>query len=161
DASLVTVLMPVRNAGALLAQAIESILAQTMREFELLIIDNGSTDDSLRIARSYRDRRMRVRAESADHNFVASLNEGLEEAAAPFVARMDAGDVAFPHRLERQLAHLRAHPGVGICGSWYLPFDQSRDFGATRLPEDHTGIGAKLLFGSPFAHPTVIMDKAR
>lgn len=153
--------MPVFNAADHLAAAMASVLSQTMPEFELLVIDDGSTDESLAIVRSFGDSRIRVRAERHNLGLVARLNEGLAEARAPLVARMDADDLALSGRLARQLAFMRRHPHVGICGSSYVSFNATGDLGEAQLPAGHESIGAKLLFGSPFGHATVMMDRAR
>lgn len=153
--------MPVFNAAEYLGEAITSVLRQTLPDFELIVIDDGSTDDSLAVARSFRDPRIRVRAGSSNQGLVARLNEGLAEARAPFVARMDADDITLERRFERQVAFLHRRPEVAICGTSYVTFDETGDLGTADLPSDHAGIGAKLIFGSPLGHATVMMDRAQ
>src|SRR5256885_481813 len=101
--------MPVYNAERHLREAIDSILAQTFSNFEFLIMDDGSTDGSIDISRSYADPRIRVLAEPHE-GVVSVLNRGLVEARGEYIARMDADDVSEPRRLSRQLAYLRSHP---------------------------------------------------
>ena len=98
-----TVLMPVYNAGPYLREAIESVLAQTERDFELLLIDDGSTDESLAIACSYTDSRMRVVVGGANRGLVACLNKGVDASRTRYVARMDADDDYHQERLRRQI----------------------------------------------------------
>lgn len=156
---LITVLMPVYNAGNFVAVAVESILRQTMQSFELLVIDDGSTDDSLAIVRQFDDARIRIVAGGRNVGVATRLNEGLALARAPLVARMDADDITTPERLQRQLAYMRAHPTVAISGGAYVAFDANGDGWKSRLPETQDGIGAKLLFGSPLGHPTAIINR--
>lgn len=148
--------MPVWNGAAFLADAMRSILQQTERDFALLVIDDGSTDDSLRIARSFRDPRVRVVTESRNAGVVARLNQGLEDARSPFVARMDADDFALATRLERQLAFMRRHPRIGICGTWYRTLRDGRPDAVHRLPAGHARLAAFSLFEPPLAHPTAM-----
>jgi len=109
--------MPVYNGEAYLAEAIDSILAQTERRFEFLIIDDGSTDRSLDIARDRAARDDRIRVVALEHaGIVAALNAGLAMAQGEFVARMDADDVALPHRFAVQLQHLAEHPRTVAVG---------------------------------------------
>ena len=124
DPCWVTVLMPVYNGGPHLPEAIESILAQTHREFELLVIDDGSTDGSGAYLDSLADARVRV-VHQENAGLVATLNRGIELARHPVVARMDADDVSVPERLERQLAHLREHPSTAAVGSCFEVMDES------------------------------------
>ena len=113
----VTVLMPVYNGERYLREAIDSILDQSFRDFEFLILDDGSTDGTADIIRSYRDERIRFLANPERLRLSGALNRGMAEARGSFIARMDADDIARPHRLARQLAFLRRNPEVGICGT--------------------------------------------
>ncbi len=135
------------------------VLAQTMQAFDFLIIDDGSTDDSLSIIRSFDDPRIRVVVGQANRGVAERLNEGMALARAPLVARMDADDIAAPDRLERQLVYMRTHPTFAISGTGYVAFNEAGDSWKSKLPKTDAGIGAKLLFGSPFGHPTVIMNR--
>ncbi len=107
----VSVLMPVYNAERYLAEAVESVLAQTFADFEFIIIDDGSTDTSLALLQTFAARDARIRLISRPNTgLVGALNEGLATARGEFVARMDADDVSLPPRLETQVAYLRSHP---------------------------------------------------
>jgi len=114
----VTVLMPVRNAAATVQEAVQSILRQTFPDWELLLIDDGSTDDTIErvhaVAR--KDPRIRI-VPNPGRGIVSALNYGLALAQGEFVARMDADDVALPERLELQVDWLRKRPEVGVVGS--------------------------------------------
>src|SRR5512135_2066099 len=118
DAPAVSVMMPVYNAQRYVAEAIESILAQTFTDFEFLIIDDGSTDGSLPILERYARRHDRIRLISrANTGYLVALNEMLGIARGEFIARMDADDIALPERFERQLCYLADHPGCVMVGS--------------------------------------------
>jgi glycosyltransferase involved in cell wall biosynthesis len=112
----ITVLMPAYNAGKYIREAIESVLQQTYQNFELLIINDGSTDDTLSVALSFDD--PRIALVSKEHQGIATaLNTGLRLAAAPYIARFDADDVCMPNRLEKQLNFLQDHPDYVLVGS--------------------------------------------
>jgi len=153
--------MPMRNAGEFLAPAIKSILTQIEGDFAFLIIDDGSTDDSAEIAASLADRRTTIICDGRHLGVAARLNWALDNAQSRFVARMDADDIAAPHRLARQLAFMEAHPEVGICGSWYKAFETQKPPNEMRLPLHDEQLRAITLFSSPFAHPTVIFRLER
>ena len=124
DAPAVSVLMPVYNAQRYVAEAIESILAQTFTDFEFLIIDDGSTDKTPEILRRYAARDPRIRLVSRpNRGLVASLNEGLALAWGEFIARMDGDDISLPERFERQLRYLADHPECVMVGSRVIIID--------------------------------------
>ena len=110
DPPLVSVCMPVYNATRYLAEAVESILGQTFRDFEFLITDDGSTDRSLAILKRYAAQDARIRLWSRPNaGYVVRLNEMLHQARGDLIARMDADDVALPERFARQVEFLRSH----------------------------------------------------
>ncbi len=114
----VSVVIPVHNGEKYLAQAIESVLAQTFRDFELLIVDDGSTDRSAEIIRTYTERDPRVRCLSQENRGVAAAgNRGLQAARHEWVARLDADDIFLPEKLERQVDFLRRNPDAKILGT--------------------------------------------
>ncbi|MCX7304196.1 MAG: glycosyltransferase [Hyphomicrobiales bacterium] len=154
----VTVLMPMRNAGAFVVAAVQSILNQSEREFTFLVIDDGSDDASLKTVERFDDKRIQIIHDGSRSGLAARLNWGLDKAGTKFVARMDADDIAAPTRLARQLAFMEANPHVGICGSWYISLQEGRPPKAMSLPLDHARLRAMSLFASPFAHPTVMFN---
>ena len=113
----VTVLMPMRNVRAYVGDAVRSILEQTFKDFELLVMDDGSTDGSGDLARSFDDPRIRVISGVSSRGVAAVLNRGLDLAQGEYIVRMDADDVSRPCRVAHQLTFMEAHPSVGICGS--------------------------------------------
>lgn len=105
----VSILVPIYNGAAHLADTINSLLAQTFTDFELLAIDDGSTDASAEVARSFQDERVRL-IQKTNSGLCETLNVGIAEARAPYIARSDQDDISRPERLERQLAVLKQHP---------------------------------------------------
>lgn len=114
----ITVLMPVYNAGKHLSEAIESILNQSFSDFEFLIIDDGSSDDSIDIVHSYSDPRIRFVANEKNLGITATLNRGIELATCELIARMDADDISLPERLQKQFAHFQKDPECAMVASW-------------------------------------------
>ena len=112
----VSVLMPVRNGLPWLSEALESLAAQTLPDFELLVIEDGSTDGTAELLASWRDDRMHVIA-TGGVGIAKALNIGLEAASAPIVARQDADDLSTPERLQAQVQYLESHPGVQILAT--------------------------------------------
>ena len=151
----VTVLMPVYNGERFLRDAIDSILRQTFDDFELLIVNDGSTDGSRELIRSYADQRMRVVEHARNRGIVASLNTGIEHARGEYLARMDADDVSLPHRLDVQVAFMEAHPEVGVCGGWVRTIDEHEAI--WQAAEWHEQIKIDLLFNSVIFHPVAMM----
>jgi glycosyltransferase involved in cell wall biosynthesis len=160
NAPAVTVLMPARNAGATLREALESVCAQTFRDFELLVIDDASEDRTPEILAAWRDPRLRVLRNDERRKLAGALNRGLDEAQGELVARMDADDRMRPDRLARQVSFLARHPDIACCGGWARTFgDGARK--TLEYPADPEAIRAFALFYTPFAHPTVMFRRER
>lgn len=155
---MVSVIMAVRNGGPFLAKAIASIRGQQFRDWELVIVDDGSTDDTATIlqvaARS--DARLRPLRQEA-LGLVPALNRAVTEARGEFLARMDADDLARPERLGRQVDFLRSNPRVGVLGTAVRRIGAGRGF--WQWPVDDAASRAALLFEAPCAHPTVMMRR--
>ena len=157
----VSVAMSVYNGERFLVPAIESVLAQTMGDFEFLILDDGSRDKSRAIADGYaaRDARIKVIARE-NRGLVVSLNQLLAEARAPLIARMDADDICMPERFARQIAFLAEHGDHGVLGSRTSDIDENdRPYPLTvgEHPETHAQLTHNIAHGGPLlAHPTVM-----
>lgn len=159
---LVSVLLPVHNGGRFLDEALRSVLGQTHRRLEVIAVDDGSTDGSLAVLRAWahRDERVRVLVNGAAGGVAAALNQALERAQGPLVARMDADDVCHPRRLERQLALLAARPEVGACGTGITHVDgRGRPLPSllTTVPQGPRGVRICAAISTPVFHPTVVM----
>lgn len=155
----VTILLPMRNVAPYVGEAVDSLLSQEFRDFELLILDDASTDESVAVVGSRRDDRIRLVKNETRLKLAGALNRGLDLARGEYVARMDADDISCRERLGRQVGFLDAHPDIGICGT------SARTFGVRphrtyREPSDHPRIKAKTLFDTPFVHPTVMIRRA-
>ena len=160
QAPQVSVVMPVYNAERYLREAVESILNQTFTDFEFIIIDDGSTDGSLKILREYADNDPRIRLISRENRGTAgTLNEGIELAKGPLIARMDADDISLPERLERQIPHINTHPEMAALGTFarqILPCGGVLD--DMTFPLEHEAVYRNILhFRGPWMlHPTVV-----
>lgn len=155
---LVTVLMPVYNGEKYLEEAIESILNQTFRDFEFLIIDDGSTDKSAEIIASFNDARIRMERNEINLGLIKTLNKGFRLSKGKYIARMDCDDISLPKRLSAQTSFMEKHPKIGICGSWVKIIGLEQKF-INKYPQNHEEARAYLLFNTPFAHPAVIIRK--
>ena len=154
-----TVLMPVYNAEKYVGEAIESILNQTFTDFEFLIINDGSTDKSLEVIKSYTDPRIKIINNESNLGLSHTLSKGIEHSQGEYIARMDADDISLSVRLEKQIAFMDSHQHIGICGSWIQCFDESGNKGIQKYPENHDELLCFLFFNSCFAHPTVCIRK--
>lgn len=149
----VTVLMPVYNAARFVEAAIRSVLAQTFDDFELVVIDDGSSDDSARIVRSFDDPRIRFVQNERNLGLTPTLNRGLALARGEFVARQDADDLSEPPRLERQVAFLDANPEVAVVGSWYTKIgEHGEPLGKRTPPTDDVSVQWAMLSYCPIVH---------
>ncbi|MDZ4859604.1 MAG: glycosyltransferase [Candidatus Hydrogenedentes bacterium] len=120
----ISVITPVYNNAFYLPEALDSILNQTATEFEYILINDGSTDDSMKVLEEYARKDPRIRLSSRENRgYISALNEGLAMAGAEFIARMDADDIAIPDRFEKQVAYLRAHPECVVVGGRVLLID--------------------------------------
>jgi glycosyltransferase involved in cell wall biosynthesis len=153
--SLVSVVIPVRNAERTVGPALVSVLRQTHDALDVVVVDDGSTDGTLERVAELDDPRVRVIGGGARRGISHRLNEGIAAARGPWIARMDGDDLAFPERLEVQLDYLGARPEVTLVGSGTLFFrDDLTTLGIAAPPESHEGLVARLASGIPLPHPT-------
>lgn len=154
--------MPIYNTRIFVKESIESIIGQTFTDFELIIIDDGSTDGSSEVLENFQksDNRIHVYKNKKNSGIVASLNRGLSIATGEYIARMDADDICFPTRLQKQVDFLEDHPHIGIlgCAIQYIS-STGEKLGTNFYPSDDLAIRWTSLFASPFAHPTVVIRK--
>lgn len=152
----ISVILPVYNAEKYIKQAIISILNQSFTDFELIIINDGSTDNSLNVITSIADERIRV-INQENKGLIASLNGGIDISQGEYIARMDADDIALPSRFEAQLKLFNGNEELGICGT------STENFGALSNQKIRSNndqfLKSYLLFGPPFAHPSVMIKR--
>ncbi|MDE3184124.1 MAG: glycosyltransferase family 2 protein [Bacteroidota bacterium] len=151
----ISVILPVYNAELYIKDAIDSILNQTFTDFELLIFDDGSTDNTQSIISSFIDTRIVYSRIEKNAGYLNLLNKGLEVAKGKYIARMDADDIALPNRFKKQVDHLEKNTEVGICGCW-TEFIGDKE-GIAKLPVSSDQVMHAIFFGSPTAHPTIMM----
>ena len=160
----VSVILPVRDGERWLREAVDSVLAQTLSDLELLVIDDGSADATPTILDEIRARDPRVIVVRQNREgLVAALNRGLAQARAPLIARLDADDIALPGRLARQCDELRAHPELMLLGGWAEIIDEHGASRGRQMRPNPQRLRETLAKKSPFIHPTVMFrtDAAR
>jgi glycosyltransferase involved in cell wall biosynthesis len=151
---ILSIVLPVYNAGTVLAPALASILRQSFREWELILIDDGSTDGCLADFRAADDR-IRLVRDGANLGLAARLNQGIDLAKGRYLARMDQDDVAYPGRLEAQVSFLEAHPDIDLLATRALLFrDDGSVIGLSRFRRTHEEICASPWRGFFLPHPT-------
>ncbi|NDK54535.1 glycosyltransferase family 2 protein [Pontibacter fetidus] len=155
----ITVLMPVYNAEKFLAVAIDSILQQSFSDLELLIIDDGSTDNSVAIVQSYTDNRIRLVRNERNLGITATLNKGITLATTDLIARMDADDISLPERLRKQYEFMQAYPECCLVGSRTATISEEGSIRWEDKPEsDYTYYN--LTFFCAIYHPSVMYRKS-
>ncbi|MFF2910154.1 glycosyltransferase family 2 protein [Paenibacillus sp. NPDC057934] len=150
----ITVLMSAYNTRPYIKNAVESILNQTCRDFEFLIIDDCSTDGTLEYLQSLEDPRIRLITHATNKGLVHCLNEGLDLSTGEYIARMDSDDISAPHRFETQLRYMESHPEVGVLGTFITLFHNGE---LVSKPTSHEDIRCWQLFYCCVGHPTVFM----
>ncbi len=157
----VTVLMSVYNGMPYLKDAIDSILQQTFTDFKFLIFDDASTDGTSQVLVQYAQKDSRIQIVTNDRNYGLGTNlaRGVEMAQTPWIARMDADDIAVPNRLELQLNYVRRHPDISVLGGYAIEIDRHGQIvGERKFPTSHQQI-KKLVWTNPFSHGTVLLHR--
>ena len=153
----ISVILPIYNAQSYIADAVKSVLAQSIQDFELILIDDASSDSTSEILAGMEDSRIHIIRHDDNRGLVFSLNEGLRLSSGNYIARMDHDDIALPNRFERQLAFLEQHSSIGVVGTGYRQIDGLGALGPSyRPPETHEEISWAMSFLCPLAHPTVM-----
>jgi glycosyltransferase involved in cell wall biosynthesis len=154
-----TVLMSVYNGAPYLREAVDSALGQSYADFEFVIVDDGSTDDSPRILASLRDPRITV-IRQENQGLAAGLNRGLRDARGELIARQDQDDVSLPGRFARQVAYMDAHPRTGLLGGHAEVVEADGSPGYVRpQPTDPAVLKWHLMFDNPFVHSSVMIRR--
>lgn len=149
--------MPVYNSELYIKEAIESILNQTFSDFELIIIDDASTDKSVEIIQSYTDSRIQLIVKPQNSGYTNSLNHGLTIAKGKYIARMDSDDSSMPTRFEKQIAFLDSNPDYVLCGTNFSILETNE---IKILPENHDAIQMQFIANCCMAHPSVMFRKS-
>ncbi len=168
SAPTVSVLLPVYNGEPTLPEALETLHSQSFEPFEVIAVDDGSTDGTARILQTAARRDARIRVVTRPHaGLIDTLNAGIAECRAPLIARFDADDRALPHRLERQVAFLSDHPEIAAVGSQVRCFSESGVAEGFRVYErwintliTHEDIAREIYIESPLVHPSVTLRRA-
>ena len=153
----VSILLCAYNAEAYIADAIKSTLSQTFREYEFIIIDDGSTDNTLNIIKNFCDNRIKIC--SKEHNYIASLNWGLKLCQGEYIARMDADDIMESNRLEIQVALMDAKEEIAVCTSWAQTFGCVEKVIGNIVKEEVFDINRQFLHGNFLMHPTSMIRR--
>ena len=152
---LVSVIMSMRNSAATVDAAVRSVLQQTLQDWELIVIDNGSSDRSGALVARFDDARIRLVREASTAFLAIRLNEAVTLSRGEFIARMDADDICFPDRLSRQVARLREEPELDLVGCGAVVFTSKGELvGELPVGRVHQEIVARPFSGFPFPHPT-------
>jgi glycosyltransferase involved in cell wall biosynthesis len=156
-APLISIGMPAFNCERTLAVAIRSVLGQSYENWELLIVEDGSSDRTLEVAGSFADPRISVLFDHSHKGLVPRLNQAVATSHGEYFARMDADDVAYPDRLERQVEYLQQHPDIDLLGCPMLMFKKDGvPFGYRPMPENHDKICRQPSSGFRIAHATLM-----
>lgn len=156
----VSILMPVYNAEQYLAQAIESIITQSLTDWELILVNDGSTDGSESIIKRYKDNRIYYLKNKENIGLIKTLNLGIDYCSGEYIARMDADDMSFCDRLEHQVDFLDKHPSHIMCGTNALVINNYDDVtGRIRNLPDNDLLQINLLFSVPFIHPSMMIRR--
>lgn len=155
----VSVIMPAYNAEKYIAEAIDSILAQTYTDYEFIILNDCSTDRTEEIILSFKDSRIVYLKNEENMGVAKTLNRGLSVARGEYIARMDADDISLPERFEKQVAWLDAHPQIGVLGSNVEIFDENGTVATGWSSTDPDQMKIDLFFSCGLAHPGVMMRR--
>jgi len=156
SSALVSVLMPVYNASGFVKEAMESILNQSYRDIEFIIINDGSTDDSEKIIQSIKDNRIRYVKNEKNLGLIATLNKGIDLCEGTYIARMDADDISLPDRIKKQVEFMNKNLDIGVCGTDYIQFGKGKQM-LSKSHHEHEWIAGWMLFNSSVVHPSLMM----
>lgn len=152
----ISVILPIYNCELYIKEAVDSVLNQTFTDFELIIIDDCSTDSTLKIIKSYQDSRIKLIEKEKNSGYTDSLNMAIKLAKGEYIARMDGDDICFPNRFESQIEFLQKNKDCALCGTGikFIGSDKTQFH-----PSNHDEIKVKLCFSNSFFHPTIMAKK--
>lgn len=157
---LISVIMPVYNGSKFLRDSINSILAQTYNNFELIVIDDGSKDDSYNTIKQFDDDRIRLLRQT-NHGLPYTLNKAVSLARGQYIARQDQDDVSLPNRLAKEIEYLLSNPNIALVGAFFTYFDEKTLIPGITITQPFKDIDIRrsMLFHNPFGHGTVMFKK--
>jgi len=158
QAPLVSIVLPVYNGEKYLAESLDSVLAQTYQNWELVIINDGSTDGTETLILSYQDKRIKYLPNEGNKGIIFSLNKGLQESNGVYIARLDADDIALPFRIEKQVKFLSENSDYALCGSYFQTIDSNGSLlKNVTFPANNRDAQSYLLLHNCFCHSAIMM----
>ena len=154
---LISVVLPVYNVAPYLKESLDSILNQTIQDFEIIFIDDCSTDNTIEIATSYHDSRIKILSKTENKGLIDSLNIGFKAANGKYIARMDGDDISDLKRFEKHLFILENNPEIKVCGSWLQAF--GKDDKIIRHKENHEQILVNMMVHCSMSLGAVMLDR--
>lgn len=159
----VSVIMSVHDDEKYLGESIRSILTQTFKNFEFIIVDDASANDSLEIVKKLaeQDKRIKILTNKKRLGLTKSLNKAIKRAQGKYIARMDGDDVSLPTRLEKQVEFMEKHPQVAVLGSWAALIDEDGNkLKVKKTPTSYQQIYKSVMAANPFIHPTLMFRRS-
>ena len=151
-----SILLPVYNAASFLSEAIESIINQSFKDFEFIILNDGSNDASKDIIFSFNDARIKYVENETNLGLIKTLNKGIDLCNGKYIFRMDADDICEPQRIEKQILFMEKYPDVGVCGTWAQIINNKGDIAGKIINQTTPPfLSVSLLFTVPLVHPAV------
>lgn len=154
----ISIILPVYNGAAYLSETMNSLLVQQFQDFELLVIDDASTDESHDVISSFSDPRIRYIRNETNLRLSNTLNKGITLSTGRYIARMDQDDIALPERLEEQFRFMEDNADIALCGTWFQNFGDRTDI--ERLETSHEAIVFRLLHQFHMLHPSWMMRRS-
>ena len=157
NSPLVTIFMPVYNSEKYIREALDSLVSQTYKNLEILIVDDGSTDSSLSIIKSYKDDRIRLIKNPENKGIPFNRTLALREAKGKYLANLDADDIAYSRRIEKQVQYMEEHESIDAIGSYYSEFGEGKLKNIKSKMNSSEKVKIGLLFFNPIANPTAMI----
>lgn len=148
-----SVILPTYNCDSFIKECMDSLLGQSFTDFEVLVVDDASKDETVPIIQAYQDDRIKLHIKKQNSGYTDSLNWAIREARGNYIARMDGDDVCHPQRFEKQIDYLKNNPDVVILGTYAQVIDSDFIF---KYPSDPAAMSTMLLFGNNMVHPSVM-----
>lgn len=155
-----SILLPVYNARKTVLRSLKSLLRQDYTDFEICIVNDGSTDDTLEVLSRFSDPRIKIHDLPENLGLVGALNAGIEKIDAKYILRLDADDVCHEERVGRQVRFMEENPELSLSGTWCHLIDRNQDKLLQKVPTGNDDLKARLYFNNPFVHPSMIFKRS-